>query len=132
MTDQLALTEARRLRERLHRDLIVAMKARDAATVAALRVAIAAIDNAEAADIPEGSSDTTSAHIAGARAGVGSTEVARRALSIDEVRRILRAQIDERTTQAAEFERGGRTAAAEGLRGEEAALERYLEEADNG
>jgi hypothetical protein len=54
------------------------MKARDADALAALRTAIAAIDNAEAVEAPGMEPPVTSAHIAGARSGAGSTEAAQR------------------------------------------------------
>ena len=73
------------LRDAMRADLSTAMKARAAETVAALRAGLAAIDNAEAVDIP----DRTGALIppgpesviAGATTGLGSSEVSRRDLS---------------------------------------------------
>jgi hypothetical protein len=69
------------------------MKSRDADAVTALRTAIAAIDNGEAVDRPEREAATASEHFAGANVGVGSTEVARRNLTIDDVHAILQAQM---------------------------------------
>jgi uncharacterized protein len=74
------------LRDLLRRDLGTALKARDAEAVAALRTTIAAIDNAEAVD-------TTTI-------GVGSTEVPRRDLSMDDARAILHNHIDDYVTEA--------------------------------
>jgi hypothetical protein len=60
------------------------MKARDTVAVKALRSALSAIDNAEAAD-PADADDVQLGVIAGGVAGLGAGEVARRQLSADEV-----------------------------------------------
>jgi poly-gamma-glutamate capsule biosynthesis protein CapA/YwtB (metallophosphatase superfamily) len=81
-------------------DLIAAMKARDDLAVVALRSAIAAIDDAEAIDVDRTASrDANSEHIAGASAGVGSTEVPRRVLSDADEHAVVRAQAEERSTR---------------------------------
>lgn len=87
-------------RTRLRSALTVAMKARDTDAVAALRGAIAAIDNAEAVEPPDAANAASASAIAGAAAGVGSTEVARRDLSSAEVRSLVLAQIADRDAAA--------------------------------
>lgn len=109
-------------------DLIAAMKARDLLTVAALRTAIAAIDNAEAVDGPDPSATATSSeHVAGARAGTGSAEAARRALSTIEVEDLLRTEIDARRSEADRYEYLGEVDAAVNLRTEAEVLVAYLQ-----
>jgi hypothetical protein len=100
------------LRAVLRRDLVSAMKAREPDAVAALRTAIAAIDNAEAVPAPEARQAATSSHIAGARAGLGAAEAARRNLSDSEQRAILRDQIAGYTAEADRYEALGQPAAA--------------------
>ena len=59
------------MRARLRQDLTAAMKARDAVAVTALRSAIAAIDNAEAVEVPgEPTAPVGSEHFAGAVPGL--------------------------------------------------------------
>jgi uncharacterized protein YqeY len=87
---------------RLRADLTAALKARDPVTVAALRSALTALDNAGAVEVPASKAGGTE-HIAGAAAGVGSTEMARRELSEDDVRTILRSQVDELSRAAGEY-----------------------------
>jgi hypothetical protein len=78
---------------------MAARKDRAATRVAALRSALSAIDNAETPDdahVAVQSSGT----IANAVVGLGAAEVARRELSDDEIRRLVRAEIDERMAAA--------------------------------
>lgn len=104
------------------------MKARRPEQISALRTLIAAIDNAQAVDVPmEPAAEQTP--IAGARHGVGSTEVARRELSGDEIRCIIHTQIDERAVEAARYDGLGEAAAARRLRAEAAVLQALLDEA---
>ena len=117
---------AEALRATLRRDLTAAMKARHPDEVAALRTAIAAIDNAEAVTAPAAAPAATSAHIAGARAGLGAAEAARRQLTADELRDILRAQLAEYTREADRYAGHGQAAAAERLRNQASLLSRYL------
>lgn len=119
-------SDAEALRTTLRRDLTAAMKARDADAVAALRTAIAAIDNAEAVVAPQAAPAATSAHIAGARAGLGAAEAARRQLTADELQAILRDQIAEYTREADRYAGHGQLAAAERLRNQASLLSRYL------
>ncbi|AGB22503.1 hypothetical protein Mycsm_02146 [Mycobacterium sp. JS623] len=60
--------------------------------------------------------------IAGAGAGLGAAEVARRVLSDAEVRELVRTEIDERMTAARDFTAGGHNERAAMLRAEAAVL----------
>jgi uncharacterized protein YqeY len=128
------------LRDRLRRALPAAMKARDRPAVAALRSALAAIDNAEAVDPAQewpddvawdpgpggweaadpGAPVVDSAHpgFAGTVAGVGATEVERRSLSPTQMENIVRGEIEDREIAAAALERAGQHQPAERLRAE--------------
>ena len=108
-------------------DLRRAMKARDAAAVAALRTALAGIDNAEAVVSSESTTAAVSEHVAGAGDGVGSTESARRVLSVDDVRSVLNTLITELTTEAGRYDGYGQPDAAERLRSEADALRHYVD-----
>ncbi|MEV6306843.1 hypothetical protein AB0M02_46120 [Actinoplanes sp. NPDC051861] len=107
------------LRGRLQAALPTAMKARDKPAVAALRSALAAIENAAAVaprDAPLGLPAT----------GLGVTEVARREQDEAEIERIVRAEIDERLAAAGEYDGLGRPDEAARLRAEARALETQL------
>lgn len=115
------------VRTRLRDDLTAALKARDRVAVAALRSALAALDNAEAVEgesIPV--SRPVSEHIAGATVGAGSSDVERRALSAAEVHAIVSVEVEQRIEAAAEYERLGRADEADVLRREGAVLRAYL------
>ena len=124
------------LRERLGRALPAAMKARDRAAVAALRSALAAIANAEAVDPsqpppPAGHPGTAGAGgdppFAGTVAGLGATEMERRRLTGEQVEQLVRAEIADRETAAADYERAGQLEQAERLRAEATVLTSHLE-----
>jgi uncharacterized protein len=117
------------LRHALRRDLTTAMKAREPDAVAALRTAIAAIDNAEAVPAPETNRASTSSHIAGARAGLGAAEAARRDLSDSEQQAILRDQITGYTAEADRYEALGQPDAARRLQAQARLLSGYLRQA---
>jgi uncharacterized protein YqeY len=102
------------------------MKAREPDAVAALRTAIAAIDNAEAVPAPEARQTATSSHIAGARPGLGAAEAARLDLSDREQQAILREQITGYTTEAERYETLGQPDAANRLRTRASVLSAYL------
>src|SRR2546421_1109786 len=68
------------LRPRLREALRAAMKARDLTAVAALRMTLGAIDNAEAVDVSDAPSPKGGV-IAGAVTGLGAGEATRRSLS---------------------------------------------------
>lgn len=109
---------AARLRDRLRAALRAALKTRDPSATAALRSAVSAIDNAEAVDRP---------HAPGPRLGVGAGEVARRELSANEIIDIIRDEMTDRDSAAADYERRGRTREAARLRAEAATLSSLLE-----
>jgi hypothetical protein len=114
------------LRAALRQGLTVALKARDSVAAAALRTAMAAIDNAEAVAAPATNAPSTSAHVAGARSGPGSTEAPRRELSAGELRDILRGQVAEHAHEAEGYDALGQADAAERLRRQARTLETYL------
>ncbi|MFD7792474.1 hypothetical protein [Streptomyces sp. NPDC059759] len=119
--------DAQALRSLLRTDLVAATKARRTEAVSALRTAIAVIDNAEAVEAPaQASVHAVSEHVAGAGAGVGSTEAERRVLSLDDVRALLQAQVDDRTGEADRYDTHGQRDAALRLRREADVLSRYL------
>ena len=104
------------IRTRLRRALGVALKAREAGAVSALRSAMSAIGNAEAVDPSARPAGTGSAHFAGTVAGVGASEARRRLLTEADADAIVRQEAAEREAAAGEYERGGRAAAAARLR----------------
>ncbi|RZU52814.1 hypothetical protein EV385_4698 [Krasilnikovia cinnamomea] len=133
------------LRERLQAALVPAMKARDTAAVAALRSALAAIENA-AAVAPAGDQDAAAPGIgeaasappsdaaasgggsfAKSAAGLGVSEVARRAQDDAEVERIVRAEITDRLAAADEYDHLQRPEQAQRLRAEARALASHLD-----
>lgn len=116
------------LHARLREDLATAMRERDRDQVRVLRTLLSAIANAEAqpADSVSGASDSEGP-IAGAAAGLGATEVARRDLTEDEVRAVVRAERDERVAAADDLAERGATAAAAELMAEVTFLDRYLD-----
>lgn len=112
------------LRRRLRDALAGAIKERDKLAVAALRSALAAIDNAEAVQRPE-SADRQLA-VEQLRIGVGSAEMPRRELTEQQITAIVRGELAEREAAAREYQRAGRLEHAERLRGEIRALTRHL------
>ena len=101
--------------------LLVARKKRDSTRTAALRSVLSAIDNAEApAAVP--AQGQASGEIAGAVKGLGATEVARRELSDEQIRDLVRSEIDERLSAADDFTAGGHTERAATLRAEATVL----------
>lgn len=118
-----------RLRARLRADLTAAMKARDKVVVAVLRTTLAAFDDAEAVPPPAvgpATGPATSEYVAGTSVGLGSAEVARRELTLDDLYAVLRAQIDERTAQAHTYAAHGQAEAGDRLRREADVLRGYL------
>ena len=105
---------------RLRSALSKSLAARDMTAASALRSALAAIGNAEAAGIPgdQAGSQTTSAHVAGAAAGLGSAEAPRRVLSEAEIGQIVRAEIADRQAAAREYDALGHADRARRLRRE--------------
>ena len=109
------------LRGRLRAALPAAMKARDQVAVAALRSALAALDNAEAVDPSTGPGSDPLGVV-----GLGAGEVARRELSEAEVEDLVRGELDERLAAAEVYEARGLGAEARRLRAEAAVLAAHL------
>ncbi|WP_234834695.1 GatB/YqeY domain-containing protein [Mycolicibacterium stellerae] len=101
--------------------LLAARKKRDSTRATALRSVLSAIDNAETPEtvVPPG---RASGAIAGAVAGLGSTEVTRRELSEEQIRDLVRSEIAERRSAADQFTAGGHAERAAALRAEMAVL----------
>lgn len=114
-------------RERLRTGLREAMRARDTTAVAALRSALAAIDNAEAITVADPRALAADGeYVAGAALGVGATEATRRSLTEADVVRLLQAEAGERRAAARDYLAARQPGAAERLEAEAAVLERYL------
>ena len=111
-----------RLRQLLRERLKLALTARDRTAVAAFRSAIAAIDNAEAVEVPALARGPTVV-----RLGVGAAETARRELTTQDVVDVIEAEVRERTAAAAEYQRLDHVEQASTLRAEAAALQTFLE-----
>jgi hypothetical protein len=95
--------------------------------VAALRSALAAIDNAEAVEgAPAPGPGAGDAPIAGAVVGLGAAEVERRGLTGAQMDAIVRAEVAEREAAARAYERAGRREHAERLRAEAGVLSALL------
>jgi uncharacterized protein len=134
--------DAGNVRDRLRRALPAAIKAKDTVAVAALRSALAAIDNAEAVAADEvgpqmvdpqadhasasGRDSYPEVEIAGTVAGVGAGEVARRPLTAWEIEESIRAEVVERQVVARIYESAGHLDQAERLRHEAQLLNAYL------
>ena len=85
---------------------------------AALRSALAAIDNAAAVDSSPGSSPAL---------GVGTRDVARKELSAGQVSSIVRSEISDREAAAIEYESRGKGDQARRLRAEAGVLSELLD-----
>lgn len=124
-----AMTAAQHWRTTLRGALLTARKDRDPVRTAALRSALAAIDNAET---PDHTADdalldaASSATIAGGVAGLGAAEVHRRELTDTQIRALLTAEIDERRRAAVQVSAGGHPRRAEALDAEAAVLAELL------
>jgi uncharacterized protein len=106
-------------RQRLQLALREALRARDTTAASALRSALAAIDNASAVPpAPAPAAGTGGPHFAGAVAGLGAGEAARRRLTEDDVEEIVRAEIAERQAAAHDYDHAGHADQAARLRGE--------------
>ncbi|MDP3889937.1 hypothetical protein [Nocardioides sp.] len=115
------------LQAQLKADLTRAMRAGERPTMSVLRTALAAIANAEAQAVPHTpASQMNSTPIAGATAGLGSTDIPRRTLTDDEMREVIGAERSERLMVADTLHEAGRGADAQRLRDEASVLERYL------
>jgi uncharacterized protein YqeY len=112
------------LRERLRADLTGAIKGRDKATAGVLRVALAALENAEAVDLAAGADRNLA--IEQIPVGAGATEARRRALTEAQELELLAAEMAERESAAEQYDRAGQSARAEQLRAESRVLAAYL------
>ena len=110
------------LRSRLQDSLFRAMKDRDRATVSVLRSTIAAIDNAGAVS---GSSEGLA--IEASPIGVGASDVARKALSEEEVAQVLRLEAAEREDAARVYRNSGQLEGADLLLEEAALIRGFLD-----
>ncbi len=123
MTDATPAPTVDEVRASMRTSLKEAMRGRDKLAVSALRSGLSAIDNAEAiATEPPATRDGESP-IAGAAIGLGVTEAARRELSVDDVRALLRTEVEERREAATEIEGAGHPDRAADLRREADVLE---------
>lgn len=113
------------IRMAMRHDLVVALKARDTETVTALRTAIAAIDNAEAVDTSALPASAPDGPVAGATAGLGSSEVARRALTTADGRSVVSAVIAEYLDEAERYESADHGESAAVLRRQAEVLRGY-------
>ena len=109
----------------LRRDLLVAMKARDSVAVAALRSALAAIENAEAVEAIPSQQPARSEHIAGATSH-REAEVERRVLTAADERGLVQSQVNQRLMAAREYEKRGRQGDADRLLAEVDVLRGHL------
>jgi uncharacterized protein YqeY len=107
------------LRGRASADLKLAMRARDAAEIAALRSLLGALDNAGAVATAPRNEPVYGR----------SADVPRRVLSAAEVEALLTAEIAEREAALASYEGGGQHDAAARLRAEVKVLVRYRPDA---
>lgn len=104
------------LRTALRARLTTAMRERDRATVATLRSAVAALENAEAVPVDElraggaggaGALGASSEHVAGAAIGVGAAEAERLVLDDDAESAIVRAEVATLHEAAEAYEAAG-------------------------
>ena len=118
MTDNTASALVARLRAAL----TAALGSGDRVAAAAVRSALAAVGNAEAVDLAQGGHADPAMgageHFAGARAGLGAGEVPRKRLTDADITQIVRGEIDDRRSAAAEYDRLGHGGQAERLRRE--------------
>ena len=112
---------------RLRAALMEALSDRDTAAVAAVRSALSAIANAEAvAPSAARPRPGRSEHVAGAVAGLGATEAARRPLTEADITAILSAEISDRRSAADDYPRLGRPDRSARLRREASVLANLL------
>ena len=105
------------LRTQLKADLRHAMKARQKEAVTALRILLAAIDNAEA--VP---TDPSFVPFTGR-----TNDVPRKLLTEAHIQQILQAEAAKQREALAEYERLGQEEAAEQIRAELAVMSKYLD-----
>ena len=104
------------LRSHLRRHLGAAVRHRDRIAVAALREAIAALDDAEAIP-PDGDLKAAAGeYVAGGVVGLGAAEAERRILDAETQRAIVRAEIETRLAVATTYDEQGESARSADLR----------------
>ena len=104
------------LRSHLRRHLGTAVRDRDRIAVAALRGAIAALDNAQAIPPDRDLKTEAGKYVAGGVVGLGAAEAERRILNAGEQRAIVRAVIEMRLAAASTYDEHGQSARAGDLR----------------
>ena len=109
------------IRQALRSALTDALRARDKTAMAALRSAIAAIDNAES--VPVGDHRAGAIELAGT---LGAAEVPRKILSEEDIRMIVQCEVSDRRAAAQQYQAAGRLDQAEKLRKEADVLDRFL------
>ena len=115
------------MRTRLRRDLTAAIKAQDLTATRALRSALSAIENAEAAEVIHDQRVATgSQYVAASTAGLGAAEAERRVLSDSDMHALVQAQVDVRLLAAEEYDSLRRGDLASQLRAEADVLGQYL------
>jgi uncharacterized protein len=111
------------LRTRLQAALKDALKARDKPAVAALRSAMAAIDNAQAVPTEQPpATEASSEHLAGTAVGLRAAEAERKTLSAEELDEIVRTEITDRREAADHYRRAGQDEMADQLEREAGVL----------
>ncbi len=98
------------------------MKARDRVAVSVLRSTLAAIENTEAV-VP---AEAKGLAIEQTPLGVGAAEAERRLLSPDDVSQIVRDEVADRDSAAADYDRAGHSDRASALRDEARFLNDFL------
>ena len=106
------------------------MKARDHTALHAVRSALAAIDNASAVDGPKPTGIETGP-IAKAVSGLGAADVPRRHLTDEEATDLVRQELAERRSAAADYRRLGQRGEADRLEAEAEILQSVLSSADD-
>jgi uncharacterized protein len=104
------------LRPLLRRHLGAAVRHRDRIAVAALREAIAALDNAEAIPRDGDLEAEAGEYVAGGVVGLGAAEAERRILDAETQRAIVRAEIETRLAAAITYDEHGQSARSSDLR----------------
>lgn len=117
------------VKDRLRADLYAAMKAQDRTASAALRSALAAIENAEAVEIDAGADGHDhggSDHVAGAAAGLGTAERPRREIGDEQIAAILRDELRQHLDAAAHATAAGKPDLADENARQARVLSRYV------
>jgi len=104
------------LRSQLRRHLCTAARDRDRIAVAALREAIAALDNADAIQPDRDLQAEAGEYVAGGVVGLGAAEAERRILDAEAERAIVSAEIETRLAAAVIYDQHGESARSADLR----------------